>query len=228
MKQVLNEKKNLTSSNSSKPIKVLISVPCPPYGDIAGGLADFLVRTISGGWPGITLKYDRPEDKWPAVRNLQFKRFLEISDCDKILCVDSDIIPSSNILDMVKNEVDFCSAICFSWQFEEPFAVCMSIDSKGRDGYIQDVPSGPPGIYERDATGLACTVISRKLAEEFQGSFRDKFDSQGMLRRDADFDFCERIKREGYKVYVDTRFICDHRKKIGLKRINDLLVRKNA
>ncbi len=73
------EAKNLTSVNSSKPISVLISVPCPPYGDIAGGLADFLVRTISGGWPGMTLKYDRVEDKWPMVRNLQFKRFLELS-----------------------------------------------------------------------------------------------------------------------------------------------------
>lgn len=226
---MLEKGKNLMSTSSSKPIKVLISVPCSPYGDIAGGLADFLVRTISGGWPGMILKYDRPETKWPMVRNLQFKRFLEISNCDWVLLIDSDIIPPANILDMVKNGLDFCSAICFSWQFEEPFAVCMSLDSKGRDGYNQDVPNGKPGLYERDATGLACTVISRRLAKEFQGTFRDNFDKEGMLKRDADFDFCERIKASGFKVYVDTRFVCDHRKKIGLKRINDLLVRgKNA
>jgi len=214
----------LTLINSFKPISVLISVPCPPYGDITGGLADFLVRTISGGWPGTILKYDRPENKWPMVRNDQFKRFVELSDCDYTLLIDSDIVPPANVLDMVKNKVDFCTAICFSWQFEEPFAVCMRKDPKGRDGYIQDVPSGPPGLYERDATGLACTVISRKLAEKFTGSFRDILDGQGMLKRDADFDFCERIKKVGYKVHVDTRFICDHRKKIGLRRINDLLV----
>jgi len=214
--------------NSSKSVSVLISVPCPPYGDIAGNLADFLVRTISGGWPGFILKYDRPENKWPMIRNIQFRRFLEISSCDWLLLIDSDIIPPPNILEMVKNGVDFCSAICFSWQFEEPFAVCMSLDSKGKDGYIQNVPSGPPGLYERDATGLACTVISRQLAEKFRGSFRDTFDSQGVLKRDADFDFCERIKKAGFKVHVDTRFVCDHRKKIGLKRVSDLLVKKNA
>ena len=51
----------------------------------------------------------------------------------------------------------------------------------------------------------------------------------GLFLRDADFDFCERIKARGYKVHIDTRFVCDHRKKIGLKRINDLLMeRKNA
>ena len=210
--------------SSSKPIKILISVPCPLHGDVAGSLADFLVRTISGGWPGFVLKYDRPENKWPMVRNMQFKRFLELSDCDYMLLIDSDIIPPANILEMVKNRVDFCSAICFSWQFDEPFAVCMRKDPKGRDGYVQDVPSGPPGTYERDATGLACTVISRKLAERFKGSFRDRFDKEGLLRRDADFDFCEQIKKAGYKVWVDTRFICDHYKKVGLRKINDLLV----
>lgn len=214
--------------NSSKPIKVVISVPCSLYGDITGSLADFLVRTLAGGWPGFVLKYDRPENKWPMVRNEQFKRFLELSDCDYALLIDSDVVPPANILEMVKNKVDFCSAVCFSWQFQEPFAVCMTKAPRGQDGYVQNVPSGLPGIHERDATGLACTVISRRLAERFKGSFRDRFDRQGMLKRDADFDFCERIKAGGYKVYVDTRFVCDHRKKIGLKRINDLMVRKNG
>ncbi len=209
----------------SKPVSVLISVPCPPYGDVTGGLADFLVRTIADGWPNFMIKYDRPEGKWPAIRNLQFKRHLQLSNCDFILMVDSDVIPPANILEMAKNRVDFCSAVCFSFQFDEPFAVVMKKDSKGRDGYIQDVPSGPPGIYERDATGLACTIISRQLVKQFKGTFRDRFDDEGMLQRDADFDFCERIKQAGYKVYVDTRFICGHKKGIDLKKINDLMMR---
>lgn len=212
---------------SSKPISILISVPCPPFGSVSGGLVDFLLNVIH--WPGFCVQIDRPEDKWPAVRNLQFKRYLELSDAEYILCVDSDIVPPQNVLEMAKNKVDFCSAVCFSWQFEEPFAVVMSKDPKGEDGYIQNVPRGSPGLYERDATGLACTVISRRVVEEFRGTFRDQFDKEGMLRRDADFDFCERLKNTGYKVYVDTRFICGHMKRIDLKRVNNLVVDvKNA
>lgn len=194
---------------------------------MTGGLVDFLLNAIH--WPGFRIQIDRPEDKWPSVRNLQFKRYLALSDAEYILCIDSDIIPPRNVLEMAKNGVDFCSAVCFSWQFGEPFAVVMRKDPKGRDGYIQGVPKGKPGLYERDATGLACTIMSRRLAKEFQGTFRDKFDKEGLLKRDADFDFCERIKRAGYKVHIDTRFVCDHSKVIGLKRINELLVRgKNA
>jgi len=210
--------------NLSKPISVLISIPCSPFGSVTGGLVDFLLNVIHQ--LRFRIQIDRPEDKWPAIRNLQFKRYLELSNADFILCIDSDIVPPRNVLEMVENKVDFCSAVCFSWQFEEPFAVVMSKDSKGRDGYIQNVPGGKPGPYERDATGLACTVISRRLAKQFAGTFRDKFDKAGLLKRDADFDFCERIKKAGFKVYVDTRFICDHRKTIGLKRVNDLLIRK--
>lgn len=228
MRKELKYKQFSPNDGNGRKISVLISVPTPPFGTVAGALADFLIRTIAGGWPGLIIKYDRPEDKWPMVRNRQFKRFLELSNCDSLFLIDSDIVPPPNVLEMVKNNVDFCSAVCFSYQFEEPFAVVMTKDPKGRDGYIQDVPSAPPGLYERDATGLACTIISRRLALDFKGTFQDKLDENGMLRRDADFDFCERIKKAGYKVFVDTRFICDHRKTIGLKRINDLLMREKT
>lgn len=213
-------------ARASKPLSVLISVPCFPFGDVTGGLADWLIKVLAGGWPGLILKYDRVEHKWPAVRNQQLKRYLELSDCDYLMLIDSDIIPHPQVLEMVKNELDFCSAVCFSFQFNEPFAVVMSKAPKGKDGYVQNVPQGVPGVYERDAMGLACTVISRKLAETFKGTFRDKFDSDGMLLRDADFDFCERIKQQGYKVHVDTRFICGHKKGLDLKLVNDLLVKE--
>ena len=210
-----------------KPISVLISIPCPAFGSLTGGLVDFLLNARD--YPGIEVKIDRVEHKWPTVRNLQFKRFLELTNADYLLCIDSDIVPPMNILEMVKEakrkRLDYLSAVCFSFQFNEPFAVVMK-KAKGRDGYVQAVPNGKPGIYEIDATGLACTVLSRKLVREFKGTFRDRFDKEGMLLRDADFDFCERIKKAGYKVFVDTKFICDHIKMLSLKRINDLLVRR--
>jgi len=216
-----NQNKNITS--------VLISIPTPPFGSLYNGLVKFLLN--SRYYPNLDIQIDIIEHKWPVVRNLQFKRFLELTDSEYLLTIDSDIIPPTNALRMVKEakekQLDYLSAVCFSFQFNEPFAVVMKKDPKGRDGYIQAIPQGKPGIYEVDATGLACVVLSRRLVNEFQGTFKDKIDSKGMLERDADFDFCERIKKVGYKVYIDTRVICDHMKVLPLKRINDLLVKNN-
>lgn len=204
---------------------IMISIPVAPFGKICSGLVLWLWY-VRSKVPYVTF-LDIPEYKWPVVRNLQFARFLKVRPKqDYLLLVDSDMVPPLNVLDMVKNKKEFCTAVNFSYQYEVPFAQVLCKADDGNYKQDEKILSSPPGLYEIDVCGLACCLISRKMVEDMGPTFREPIAADGLqFYRDADFDFCERAKVKGYKLFVDTRFISDHMKTIRLKSFNNILVK---
>jgi ubiquinone/menaquinone biosynthesis C-methylase UbiE len=181
--------------------KKTIMVAVPNLGTIRNELADWLLAVKGFGHLVSILplkeSYGKPID---FNRTQIARKFLE-SGLDYLLMVDSDLIPPSNIMMMVDNDLDICSADIRTWQDGANLRLAMTMyrECEGYDEYkAAEVPEYR--ISEIDACGTGCMLVHRKVLEkvsEFRG-------------RAEDYNFCKDARQAGFKVHFDTRFRCYH------------------
>lgn len=156
-------------------------------------------------------------------RNYLVERFLK-TDSKYLLFCDSDIVPPLNILNMIEDNKDVVSAVNFTWKGNELIPLIMK-EVKG--GYKADNKKivDKNEIIEIDAIGLGCVLIKRGIFEELKKPyFEFKFNNEGLLINGEDFNFCEKIKKLGIKIWVDKRYMTNHFSVVNLKTLNDWLV----
>lgn len=141
-------------------------------------------------------------------RNIIVDEFLK-TDCEYLLMIDSDVVPQDNVLEMVNNNVDVCSAYVRTNYKGEFIPVGMT---KNKNGYHHNFKHSKPKLHRVDAVGTGCVLIKRKVFENMAKPYFKFVYKDGILTNGEDFDFCERINN----VYFDARYKCKHYTTVGI------------
>jgi len=175
----------------------------PNTGRIHIDLSKWMMYNINS-FRHISMPQKKPHDH---ARNYIVNEFLQTS-CEWLLMVDSDIIPPMNVLDMVNNNVDVCSAYITINHNGKIMPLAME---KVDGGYRGDMQAKYNELNKVDATGTGCLLINRRIFDRLDKPyFRFVYDDNGMLVNGEDFDFCDRVKKLGIDIYFDARYICKH------------------
>jgi len=152
-------------------------------------------------------------------RNLIVKEFLE-TDYDYLLMIDSDIIPTKNILDLVELDKDVIGGVCPQWHEDDMYWVVMD---RVEDGYKQVPIEKRGGLKEVDAIGSGCMLIARRVLEKVKAPFERKWSEDGIQELGLDFYFCQKAKNNRFKVWAHWEYVCSHWVRIDLLNVAKLL-----
>lgn len=142
------------------------------------------------------------------ARNEQVSRFLNTHH-DYLFIVDSDCVPAPNTINTLSRlNLPFVAAPHPAIKGNETGV--MVLDRVSQNDYIQHTPFNK-GLQVCDAVGCAGMMIHREIFEKLDKPyFKFVYDENGFLVKGEDFDFCDRIKELGYKVYVHCDLIQTH------------------
>lgn len=149
-------------------------------------------------------------------RNKVVKRFLE-TDADFLLMIDGDCPPPEDILEMADHDKDIIGAVAFGYLNNMLVPFVMKKNKMGSYD-MADAEIGS-GVVECDAIGSGVMMIARRVLEKMPYPFRNEYDPEGMKTKGLDFNFCERAKKLGFRVWADTNKLASHWTTIDLKTI---------
>jgi len=202
--------------------KVFIAIPTT--GNIRTELLSFLLNITHN--PKYSIRIDTTVSGGICHnRNYLVNRFLQ-TDSEWLLFCDSDIVPPMDILDMVEDNKNIVSAVNFTWKDNELIPLIMK---KVRNGYRVDKESisSKKNLIEADAVGLGCLLIKRGVFKKLEKPyFEFKYNKKGLLVNGEDFNFCDKTRGMGFKIWIDKRFITNHFNVVNLKSINDWMVKR--
>jgi len=172
-------------------MRVMIAIP--HIWNIRAELTQFLL-SINNYWHEVKmfLSWGRPITH---NRNQILSVFKE-SWFDYLLMIDSDILPPSNLLEMLNNNVDICSADIHTNNWTEIIKLAL----EKVEGWYKTKQTLIDWLNEVEATWTWCLLLSRKAIDEV---WNFEWDNE-------DFNYCERAIEKGYKIYYDTRYKCKH------------------
>lgn len=181
-----------------------IFVAIPNIGNIRTELIDFILTLIGGKYKfELFMPQNKPHDH---NRNVIVRQFLK-TDCTHLLMIDSDVVPSNNLLEMVEHNVDIVSGWVSVYKNGVVIQLAMN---KKEHGYTQ-AKELKMGLNKVDAVGTGCLMIKREVFEKLKHPyFKFVYDDEGMLIKGEDFYFCDKAKEVGLDVYFDTEHKCYH------------------
>ena len=151
-------------------------------------------------------------------RNRLVKKFLE-TDCEWIFFIDTDTIPPLNIMDMTEHKLDICSGYYYQWTQRQLMPL---IFKEVEGGYIADVgrPTDIPNVVEVDATGAGCLLVNRRVFEKIEKPyFLTPYNDEGEALSTEDIYFFKKVKKAGYKIFLDKSMVARHVKTVDLTEI---------
>ena len=176
----------------------------PNTGNLRKELVEWLLTVGNNYKAEFYLPHNRPID---CSRN-QIVNYFLTTDAKWLLMIDSDVVPPYNILDMIKNDVPVCSAWVNTKKDNE--VVPMALD-KVEGGYKvkKELEANKP--TEVDCIGTGAILIKREVLEKMkQPCFEFRKKENGELALGEDFDFSEKVRALGFKIYFDARYKCNH------------------
>ena len=172
-------------------MNIMISIP--HIWNIRAELTEFLL-SLETYWHKVKifLSWGRPIT---ANRNKILKAFNE-SDFDYLFMIDSDIQPPKDLLKMIDNNVDICSADIHTNNWTEIIKLALEKVTWWYKTKIDLVE----WINKVDATWTWCLLLSKKIIQDV---WNFEWDNE-------DFNYCERAIEKWYNIYYDTRYKCKH------------------
>lgn len=168
------------------------------------------------------------------ARNSYVKQFLA-SDCDLLWFLDSDIVPSERVLELVTKHYD-------KWEVSgAPYPVWMSqagyegpqitytvYKRTGEGPGMSPAPIPDQGIDFVDGIATGCIFIKRHVFEKLQEPyFEFKYDSKTReITEGEDLGFCVKVNTLGYKFFIDYSMICHHFKRVSLLDVSNYVEMK--
>lgn len=164
------------------------------------------------------------------ARNEAVKDFLA-SDCDILWFLDSDVVPPTDVLDLVTKYGQH-------WELAgAPYPVFMSVE--GYPGqqvvftvYTRDegglhaskLPNSGTAFVDGLATG--CLFIKREVFSELQEPyFEFKYNEKSrQMVEGEDLGFCMKVNALGHKFFVDYALVCKHYKTVDLLSVNNYAI----
>lgn len=164
------------------------------------------------------------------ARNAYVKQFLA-SDCDILWFLDSDIVPSERVLELITvhgDKWDLAGAPYPVWMsqagYDGPqvtFTVYKKKDPEDKRLYPAPIPESGLDFVEGIATG--CIFIRRKVIEQLKEPyFEFKYDETTReISEGEDLGFCVKVNQLGYKFFIDYSMLCHHFKKVSLLDVSN-------
>lgn len=135
------------------------------------------------------------------ARECAVKSLLE-SDSDAILFLDSDMVPTADMLTrLIEHDKSIVTALAF--KRVPPYTPCIfkHVGEKEATAYLDY----QKGLLQIEACGMACCLIKREIFEKIPQPWFTPSNDLG-----EDLLFCLRAKQAGIPIYCDTELICGH------------------
>ena len=153
-------------------------------------------------------------------RNQIVKKFLE-GTWDYLLMIDSDNPPKRNPLELVKLDKDVIACPTPQWNDEGGgYPLYFVAMDKVKEGYREHKEKR--GLQEVDAIGAGCILIARRVLEKVKAPFMRIWNEEGIADLGLDFNFCEKAKEQGFKIWAHYDYPCSHYKTIDLLKVFNL------
>lgn len=151
---------------------------------------------------GIGIEYElRGNSLVYKAREEAVKNMLSKPDIDAILFLDSDMVPSADMLvKLVEHDKPIVSALAFRRVPDYEPCIFKKVEEKDATIY-HNYPKGLIGV---EGVGMACCLIKREVFENIPQPWFYPDSSFG-----EDLSFCRRAKGK-YPIYCDTELICKH------------------
>ena len=136
--------------------------------------------------------------------NIAVRDFLN-TDCSHWINIDSDNVPTKNLLELIELDLDFIGCPYMLWQND-------GVSNPIRWGVIcldGDKPTHK-GLQAVEATASGSMVVSRRVLEGMKRPFERLYDDQGLVKRGVDYYFCDKIRNRGFKVYTHWDYRSKH------------------
>lgn len=206
------KKEYIGDFSEEKNDKISVMIAIPNTGWIIGGLETRIARWIMEKDFNVKQIFARNKPTY-SNRNIIAKEFLE-SDCDFLLTIDSDTVPTKNPLDLVEHDLDIVGGVYPTWKNDD--YIWLACWEKEDGSYVQYKKAGK-GLQEVDALGTGCLCVKREVLEKMPMPFIDKVrEGTGDRELGHDLYFCKRAREMGYKVWADWDLICEHTKELPI------------
>lgn len=203
-----------------------IQVVVPNQGQVDTRLMVWLMQLMHDG--RFDLHYAFPiYSPIASARNKVARDFRESPvPFDYLLMVDSDVIPSTNPLDLVERDLDVVGQICPIWKGGM---------APGREVMWNVVPLEGSmligeGLARVQAVGAGCLLIARRVLEHpaMRAPFAEEYDEDGILVRGEDVAFCHRAREAGFEVWADLGARCSHNCTVDLWQVGNAVLTRRA
>lgn len=140
---------------------------------------------------------------------------------DFMIMIDPDNVPLRNPIDLVLLNLDivgmpYPAARNVGTGLEIGF---LAMDKQADGNYLDH--KDRVGLKEVDAVGSGAMVVSRKVLEQVKPAFMRIWDENGYATKGIDFNFCDRAKALGFKVWAHYDYLADHIKEVSLLAVLD-------
>lgn len=161
----------------------------------------FPLMMVTAMQKGINVEYElRGHSLVYDARESAAKYLLE-SDCDAVLFLDSDMMPTADMLvKLVEHDKPIVSALAFKRVPDYEPCIFKKVTDTEATFYLDY----PKGLIEVEGVGMACCLIKKEVFRNIPAPW---FFPNGILGEDL--IFCKRA-REKYPIFVDTNLICGH------------------
>lgn len=160
--------------------------------------------------------------KIDSARNTIFRIWLDETDDDYLLMVDTDMYLPINLVDrLLKHDKDIVGGLCFSGRSEGGVTPAIRVITDNGDGPtiepLWDYPTD--SLVQVAAIGAACMLVKREVAETvLQARGEDHpmpwfaHGAHNGVEIGEDVAFCLTAGKVGFEVWVDTGMIILHDK----------------
>jgi len=175
---------------------------------------------------GLHYSYAQPVD---ANRNRIIEHFLSLDkDYEWLLMIDDDCPVPDNVLDMLYKGKKIVSGVIFTMKNGVPYPIIMKDDKDGFYSLMtgKEILAQKGSLVKVDGTGMGCMAIHRSVLNKMKKPwFKFEYTDTGDIRLGEDYWFCEKAKKLGYDIYVDTDVHVGHIKALDLRAINKIIGR---
>lgn len=166
------------------------------------------------------IRHDCPTHS-PYVNNLHhcIKDFLRGGE-DFWLSIDDDNPPINNPLDLMEYDLDLIGLPTPVWcnkvKGDRPYYFnALDWDEKEQAYRPHE---NTDGLQEVDAIGSGCFLVARRVILKLkdQQPFMRQWNRDGTVEMGGDYSFCQKVKKEGFKIWAHFNYPCHHFNEISL------------
>lgn len=151
------------------------------------------------------------------ARNEIVRTFLK-SECTHLFFVDADTIPPEDALEKLLNvDADIASGITHIYREGTIVANCFTNYSEDGEFSRMDTVVENTGTVPIERCGTSCMLVKREVFEKLGAKwFQNVWNEDYTGYISEDLSFCDKARKEGFKLACDTSVVCLHSKEILL------------